>query len=146
MNAYATNHPVLGVIGDKLATIVAKDNKNPQLYLLENDSWKAVGPQLNVSYLVSPVLFSYNGFPALAYGDFTERTTSVMVYKNDQWTSTHKNTDAYAKKIVVKTTGDHVYLLSNESTGSAKLTTMDMSGGVTETVMSSLGSNLLVSV
>lgn len=143
MNAYATNHPVLGVIGDKLATIVAKDNKNPQLYLLENDSWKAVGPQLNVSYLVSPVLFSYNGFPALAYGDFTERTTSVMVYKNDQWTSTHKNTDAYAKKIVVKTTGDHVYLLSNESTGSAKLTTMDMSGGVTETVMSSLGSNLL---
>lgn len=70
MNAYATNHPVLGVIGDKLATIVAKDNKNPQLYLLENDSWKAVGPQLNVSYLVSPVLFSYNGFPALAYGDF----------------------------------------------------------------------------
>ena len=144
IGGYASNSPTLGVVNQQLYTLVAKNEKNPKLQVLQNGSWQDVGTELDVSYVVNPVIFAYNGKPAFACGDFTKKVTSAWVWEQNGWTNLVKDTSGYAKKLNVASALGNVYLLANDSTSSAKLYIIDCAHNTCTTkILSSVGNNLL---
>lgn len=141
---YASNSPTLGVVNQQLYTLVAKNEKNPKLQVLQNGSWQDVGTELDVSYVVNPLIFAYNSKPAIACGDFTKKVTSAWVWEQNGWTNLVKDTCGYAKKLNVASASGNVYLLANDSTSSAKLYIIDCNDNTCATkTLSSVGNNLL---
>lgn len=144
LGGYASNSPTLGVVNQQLYTLVAKNEKNPKLQVLQNGSWQDVGTELDVSYVVNPLIFAYNSKPAIACGDFTKKVTSAWVWEQNGWTNLVKDTCGYAKKLNVASASGNVYLLANDSTSSAKLYIIDCNDNTCATkTLSSVGNNLL---